>query len=342
MGTGYARPIRPILSQIRKRTTPAARQRWRNRYAKIARRAGAVAGGKVERRIERHLLTSSWANVKPAQLRNYLVRDYQSPVINPQSILARHLLVREALGKGLESLMDEELAWATEKNRRLVEHQRVLQTQTSKPWSTVRNSKAWRDLFAEVMDDAEVFAERWSTTLGETTTAARVSVIEAACGSANDYRFLDSYGVAPLIDYTGFDLTQANVDNASQMFPKIDFRLGDVLEIDAADGSYDWAIAHDLLEHLSPAVFERAIHELCRVARRGVLVSFFLMHDMPEHKIETRRMYHFNDLSKPRTDERFARYCATREWTHISPMLAERYGFKKYYNPPAWTLIARK
>jgi 2-polyprenyl-3-methyl-5-hydroxy-6-metoxy-1,4-benzoquinol methylase len=57
------------------------------------------------------------------------------------------------------------------------------------------------------------------------------------------------------------------------MFPRIDFRVGDVQDIQAEDDAYDWALAHDLLEHLSPSAFNRAIDELCRVTRRGVLSS---------------------------------------------------------------------
>jgi Methyltransferase domain len=74
-----------------------------------------------------------------------------------------------------------------------------------------------------------------------------------------------------VLDYAGFDLTSLNIDNARQMFPGVDFRLGDVQDVDAADQSYDWAVAHDLLEHLSPAACNRPIDELCRIAWRGVL-----------------------------------------------------------------------
>jgi len=185
------------------------------------------------------------------------------------------------------------------------------------------------------------FAAAWTQALlGE--PERRLSVIEAACGSANDYRYFDSYGMAPLLDYTGFDLTKQNIANAHQMFPEVDFRVGDVQDIEAADGSYDWAVAHDLLEHLSPSAFNRAIDELCRVTRRGVLISFFYMLDQPEHEITPRRTYHVNVLSKDRIAERFARHCSDIQWVHVRTMLAERYGFGDYYNVRAWTIIARR
>ncbi len=169
-----------------------------------------------------------------------------------------------------------------------------------------------------------------------------MSVVEAACGSANDYRYLDRYGMAPLLDYTGFDLTKQNIANAHRMFPDVDFRVGDVQDIEAGGQSYDWAVAHDLLEHLSPSAFNRAIDELCRVTRRGVLISFFYMLDQPEHEITPRRTYHVNALSKDRIAERFARHCSDIQWVHVRTMLAERYGFGDYYNGRAWTIIARR
>ena len=55
----------------------------------------------------------------------------------------------------------------------------------------------------------------------------------------------------------------------------------------------------------------------------------------------SKRTYHFNELSKDRTEERFARHCSEVQWMHIRPMLADRYGFGDYYNERAWTMIAR-
>jgi len=62
----------------------------------------------------------------------------------------------------------------------------------------------------------------------------RICVLEPACGSANDYRFLDTFGIARLLDYVGFDLCEKNIVNASGMFPGVRFKVGNVLEIDAA------------------------------------------------------------------------------------------------------------
>jgi 2-polyprenyl-3-methyl-5-hydroxy-6-metoxy-1,4-benzoquinol methylase len=294
----------------------------------------------VERRIERHLLQRAWSYTPAERLQDYLVRGFQNPVINVQSILARHTFIREIDQDKHDRLMDEELRWAVGKNRELRKRQRELTLEHGVAWRKFKRSEAWQAAYDEIMGDEAPFAARWTETLrGE--PGRRLSLIEAACGSANDYRYFESYGMAHLLSYTGFDLTQANVANARRMFPGIDFRLGDVQEIDAEDNSYDWAVAHDLLEHLSPSALNLAIDELSRVSRRGVLISFFCMTDDPEHQIQPKRFYHFNQLSRQRIEERFARHCSDFEWVHIRSMLAERYAFKEYYNRRAWTMIAR-
>jgi acyl dehydratase len=69
--------------------------------------------------------------------------------------------------------------------------------------------------------------------------------------------------------------------------------------------------------------------------------AVFPMRDEPEHRVQPRRFYHVNELSKDRIQERFARHCTDMHWVHLRPMLAERYGFDDYYNRRAWTIIAR-
>ncbi|SDT42341.1 class I SAM-dependent methyltransferase [Microlunatus soli] len=313
--------------------------RW-ELYSRLARRVGSTVGGPVERRIERHLLQRSWVNAKPAMLKNYLVTSYQDPVINVQSILARHHFIGEVTGDEHRALMAEELDWAVEKNRALRKRQQELPEEYGMSFAELKRKGKWREAFAQIVDDHDVYATKWTEAL-HGADGPRVSIIEAACGSANDYRAFDGYGIAPLVDYTGIDLTEANIANARSMFPEADFRVGDVQDIDAEDGSYDWAVAHDLLEHLSPSAFNRAIDELSRVSRRGVLISFFLMRDEPEHRIQPRRYYHVNDLSKDRIEERFARYCSDIQWTQIRPWLKETHDFGDYYNWRAWTMIAK-
>ena len=318
----------------------AERLRRRERKARVARRIGSVVGGPVERRIERMLLTKAWEHNSPSGLRGYLVSSYQNPVINVQSVLARHHFIRELYGDQFGELMAEELQWASDTNRALRKRQRALPGETGLEWAEVKRRKIWEAEISAAIGDPDRFAARWRDVLS-TPPASRLSVIEAACGSANDYRAFAAYGLAAHLDYTGFDLTEANVANAREMFPDVDFRRGDVQDIAAADKSYDWAMASDLLEHLSPQAFNRAIDEFCRVSRQGVIIIFFLMKDVPDHKVTPRRSYHVNQLSMERIRDRFVEHGLTTEFVHISSLLKEQFGFADYYNARAWSLVAR-
>jgi SAM-dependent methyltransferase len=318
----------------------AEKERKRERTARIARRVGSAVGGPVERRIERALLTKSWEHASRSALRGYLVSSLQNPVINVQSVLARHHFVRELYGDQFAGLMAEELQWASDTNQHLRRRQHALPGETGLTWAEVKRRKIWDSEIAAAIGDPERFAARWREALS-TPPGTRLSVIEAACGSANDYRAFAAYGVGAHLDYTGFDLTEANVANAREMFPDVDFRRGDVQDIPAADGSYDWAMTSDLLEHLSPQACNRAIDELCRVSRAGVIIIFFIMSDVEEHTVTPRRSYHVNELSMERIRDRFVGQGLTPEFVHISGMLKERFGFDDYYNRRAWSMVAR-
>ena len=325
-------------------STRAEKVRRRERNSRFARRIGSLVGGPIERRIERLLLRRSWATARPEKLQRYLVSSYQNPIINVQSILARHELIRELDGDEHDELMREELTWAVAKNRALRKRQHELPREHGVDFATIKRTGKWQEAYDEVMGDDHPFAEAWTRALEAGPGFDRLRVVEAACGSANDYRFFDSYGLAARLDYTGIDLTRANIENCRRMFPGVDFRVGDVQDLPLETDSCDWAVAHDLLEHLSPSAIDRAIDELCRVTTRGVIISFFMMRDTPEHVITPRRNYHVNELSRARIEERFARSCSRFEWVPIRSVLAEQYGFSDYggyYNSRAWTMIAR-
>jgi len=184
-----------------------------------------------------------------------------------------------------------------------------------------------------------LFQELWSATLAH-ESPPRISVLEPACGSANDYRYLEAYGIARLVDYTGFDLCEKNVANARALFPPTRFEAGNVFEIAAADQAYELCFVHDLLEHLSPAGLERAVHELCRVTRHGLCVNFFQMDEMPEHSVRPVADYHVNTLSLAKTEALFTQHGFAVQPLHIGSYLRRRVGCTETYNPDAYTFLA--
>jgi len=170
---------------------------------------------------------------------------------------------------------------------------------------------------------------------------ATVSVLEPACGSANDYRFLHAYGLARLVSYTGFDLCAKNIENACALFPDASFAVGNVFEIAAPDKAYDLCFVHDLFEHLSLEGMQAAVKEVCRVTRQGLCVSFFNMDEIRDHQVRPVDDYHWDLLSMARMREWFAACGFAARVVHIGTFLRQQVGCEQTHNPNAYTFLLR-
>ena len=317
-------------------------KRARNRARSLSQRAAlrvlsALPPGDLRRRI---VLGRMWSNKSSTILDTYLVSGYQNPRINIQSILVRHFLIRRLFGDEFEQVMDEELRFAIELNETL----RLGALELGVPMGAFIDPAKYAnvkrvDALIEGRDTA--FAERWAKLLGD-RTAEPLSVLEFACGSANDYRAFVEYGLGSFLTYRGVDLTAKNISNARRRFPGVAFEVGDVVSLQYADGAFDCVIASDLFEHLAVDDMERALDSAGRLARRAVCLSFFNTADSPDHVVRPRASYFWNTLSRPRVEELVRRRFPSVIATPISSWLAERYGYRHTYNPKAWTLIAER
>src|SRR4051812_6519154 len=164
-------------------------------------------------------------------------------------------------------------------------------------------------------------------------------VLEVACGSANDYRYLASYGVGALYEYQGIDLCGKNITNARELFPRINFIEGNVFDINTPDKSFDFCFVHDLFEHLSLEGLERAAQEVCRVTRRGLCLGFFQMDERSEHLLRPIDDYYCNLLSLSKMADVFARHGFATQAIHIASFLQEQFECPFSYNPNAYTFI---
>ena len=167
----------------------------------------------------------------------------------------------------------------------------------------------------------------------------RCSVLEPACGSANDYRFLSACGLAGFIEYAGFDLCEKNIANARALCPGARFDVGNVFDIAASDKAFDFCIVHDLFEHLSLDAMEVAVREVCRVTRRGLCVGFFNMDEIPDHEVRVVEEYHWNTLSMARMKELFAQLGFSAQVVHIGSFLRRQVGCDRTHNPNAYTFV---
>jgi len=208
---------------------------------------------------------------------------------------------------------------------------------------------SWLDSFLNT------FSDLWARVLGEvnpppsgceimdvpTARVMRPRLLEIACGSANDFRFLESFGIARMFDYTGCDLCAQNIENAQKLFPKVRFEVGNVFEINAPDKTFGLCIVHDLFEHLSLGGLVQAIKEVCRVTREGICVGFFQMDEIAEHVVRPVEDYHWNLLSMSRTRHLFEREGFAAQVIHVDSFLSEYAFGAQTHNPNAYTFLLR-
>ncbi len=315
-------------------------------------------------------------------LNSYLVSSVEDPRTNIQSILTRHFLVVALFDKRFSQLLEHELRFALVMNwlrlmfeaaggaddLRAIRHALatgaddaeglaipgfVSATRRSLPAAlgsiTVPDylGAALQPPFDPeghpALGDAELntFQRLWAQAL-QPESPGRVSVLEVACGSANDYRFIHAYGLGRLIDYTGLDLCPKNVDNARRMFPQAHFQLGNVFALDWPDLAFDYCFVHDLFEHLSLQGLEAALSEICRVTRCGLSLGFFNLHEADAHLVRLSGDYHWNTLSVPKLRDLLERHGFRAQVIHIDTFLKWRFGCDQTHNKNAYTFLAER
>ena len=291
-------------------------------------------------RAERFLLERTWSSGSAAMLDRYLVAGYQNPRLNLQSIALRHVLVSRLFGAEFESIMDEEIRFAIGLNESLRARAAELGVKMGSYRNPIKQA-AVRRVDAAIADRQMQLVDGWRSTL-EGRSIEPLAVLELACGSANDYRAFAESGLARHLDYIGVDLSAKNVANARRRFPGATFEVGNILELPYPDGAFDEVIASDIFEHLSPEAMEAALQEAMRLARHGLILTFFNMADAPDHEIQRRRAYHWNRLSRPRIEARLRESFASVSAIPIARLLRDRYGYAHSYNRHAWTILARR
>jgi SAM-dependent methyltransferase len=323
-------------------------------------------------KIETERLRKSWMRHDRAILHDYLVWDVEDPRINMQSILTRHFLIKQLFGERFEDLMEQELRFALVVNWLLG----LLKTSIRPGWlHAILDALLAGQDHAEDMKIPPYVSETFSALVlpnyicdllcwapVETTEAPipeylkstfqviwreilayeqprHISVLEPGCGSANDYRFIEAFAIARLLDYTGFDLCDKNISNARCMFPDVCFKVDNVLEIEAGNEAFDYCFVHDLFEHLSVEAMEIAISEICRITRKGICAGFFNMHDGKQHKIQLVGDYHWSNLSMAETRAIFERHASKVQVIHIDTFLRSKFHCEDAHNKGAYTLI---
>jgi hypothetical protein len=328
-------------------------------------------------KLETQRLARSWMQHEPAKLRDYLVAGVEDPRLNLQSILSRHFIVRSLFGEKFRELMEHEcrfaavMNWLTAfaancdpeeldvifhalqlgaDNAEGIQIPRfILSTFGSLPLS-LGSLEIPNYIETSLSEGSGVnssivstFQNLWYQTLApEAPPNPRLSVFEPACGSANDYRFLHSFGIARFLDYSGLDLCAKNVENARTLFPEIHFGQGNVFEINAQDMAFDLSFVHDLFEHLSIEGLHAAVKELCRVTRRAICSHFFQMDEISDHVVRPTDEYHWNLLSMEEIKKLFATHGFSGQTIQIKSFLRQEFGCDYTHNPNAYTFVLHR
>jgi ubiquinone/menaquinone biosynthesis C-methylase UbiE len=323
-------------------------------------------------RLESEKLKLSWMQHDKNILGSYLVEDVQDPRINVQSILCRGWLLEQLFGDKYSYIAEHEVRFGLvmnwlktlhKKNVRLGQLQAVLYAliekqstadgieippYVSQTFAALEMPNYMCDLFNWAPQDiantafpeylVNTFGRIWSELL-EQEQSQTISVLEPACGSANDYRFLESFGIAKFLDYTGFDLCNKNIANAKTMFQNVKFNVDNALEINARDKSFDYCFVHDLFEHFSIEAMELAVREVCRVTRKGIWAGFFNMHPGAGHIVKPVEDYHWNKLSAPETARLFEQQGGRVEVINIDEFLTTQFACSDTHNKNAYVFI---
>jgi len=323
--------------------------------------------------LEEFNLKSSWDCYPADFLDRYLVSGVEDPRLNGQSILTRALLI-DALHPGcFDALITEELrfgavlTWIVRQLEKGATRQQFLDAIESADSARVPDfilkTYAWlqeatcpipdyltaalshldADLPRRCLSDLalDTFMTIWSEQLSHAPSAT-ISVLEVACGSANDHRFFDRCGLVPFLSYTGIDIATKNIANAKRRYPNADFRVQSILTSDLPDSSYDYVFCHDLLEHLSLGAMERALAEMLRIARKDVVLHFFNAKGTGDHEIVPVRRYYRNRLSLEKVIAFFQHRGARVTCLEMAQWFQEKIGFPGYHNPNAFSIIVER
>ena len=96
-------------------------------------------------------------------------------------------------------------------------------------------------------------------------------VVDLGCAAGAMSHYLSSFGCETI----GVDSEPLAVETASSLFPKLRFQQADVTALPYGDGSFDKAVAADLVEHLDDSALAAMLSEANRVLVRGGTLTVY-------------------------------------------------------------------
>jgi SAM-dependent methyltransferase len=148
-----------------------------------------------------------------------------------------------------------------------------------------RAPEAYDDVFMDTMAEEYLRKTPWTQLrlaavedLVEPHPGDRVLDLGCAAGAITD--FLSGFGC----EVVGVDSEPRAIEHARSLFSNYRFEQADVAELPFPDGSFDKAVAADLVEHLPDDIFRAMLAECRRVLVPGGTLSLYTPN--PSHLIE--------------------------------------------------------
>jgi ubiquinone/menaquinone biosynthesis C-methylase UbiE len=102
-------------------------------------------------------------------------------------------------------------------------------------------------------------------------------VLDLACGTGRITQHLMASGV----EVVGADISLPMMEMARDKLSETVALVGcDAEALPFPDAAFDWVVSVRLFGHLPPAVRARTLSEAARVARRGVIIAFYLLNSV--------------------------------------------------------------
>jgi glycosyltransferase involved in cell wall biosynthesis len=129
-------------------------------------------------------------------------------------------------------------------------------------------------------------------------------LLDVGCGPGALWQYFQQH--RPRFSWAGVDVTHAMLSVAHKLYPEVTVSITDAGNLPFTDARFDVVVLRHVLEHLPQWLMERALTEAMRVARKTVVIDFYVppSADSPsssakvgENFIETR--WSVNDLKAP-------------------------------------------
>ncbi len=141
-------------------------------------------------------------------------------------------------------------------------------------------AEQYAELFLDELD-RDAAGRRWLARFADLVPPTGGVVADLGCGPGHVTHHLTALGLTVV----GYDLSPGQITQARRAFPDGRFRVGDLTDLDMADGSLGGIVSRHSLIHLSPWILPDVFSEWMRVLEPGapVLVSFFAASSAERH-----------------------------------------------------------